>query len=275
MNFLKYFYLINKTNTQNIEKEQLAAKQNEIRYKMLATQINPHFLFNTLETIRMKSLASGEKEVAMMDKFRNDYIIHFYGAVFIPNKICMVTEFAQYGSIQDLINKENFHEPSKTIKITISSSPAKNKALTGVGVGFAPQNRESNAKLNIVGDYADYMSNQNISTSNIDSSKIGTKIVVDAAFSRDANDFYVGERGANFTGYLLDEDGKPVVNRTVQVAVNGPVYNLTTDENGLVTVNNLPWASYYFKEKTQIIAIFFEIHLQSIAIHCNFAHIKF
>ena len=39
----------------------------------------------------------------MLDKFRNDYIIHFYGAVFIPNKICMVTEFAQYGSLQDLM----------------------------------------------------------------------------------------------------------------------------------------------------------------------------
>ena len=60
--------LIEQVYTQNIEKEQLAAKQNEIRYKMLATQINPHFLFNTLETIRMKSLASGEKEVAMMLK---------------------------------------------------------------------------------------------------------------------------------------------------------------------------------------------------------------
>lgn len=60
--------LIEQVYTQNIEKEQLSAKQNEIRYKMLATQINPHFLFNTLETIRMKSLASGEKEVAMMLK---------------------------------------------------------------------------------------------------------------------------------------------------------------------------------------------------------------
>ena len=35
---------------------------------MLANQINPHFLFNTLETIRMKSIASGEKEVATMLK---------------------------------------------------------------------------------------------------------------------------------------------------------------------------------------------------------------
>ena len=46
-----------------------------------------------------------EKEVAMLDKFRSDYIVYFYGAVFVPRKICMVTEFADYGSVQDLILK--------------------------------------------------------------------------------------------------------------------------------------------------------------------------
>ncbi|MCQ2591533.1 MAG: histidine kinase [Treponema sp.] len=53
---------------QNQEKEQLAVRQSEISFKMLSNQINPHFLFNTLETIRMKSLASGEKDVATMLK---------------------------------------------------------------------------------------------------------------------------------------------------------------------------------------------------------------
>lgn len=60
--------LINQVYAQNLEKEQLASRQNEIRFKMLSTQINPHFLFNTLETIRMKSLATGDKEVATMLK---------------------------------------------------------------------------------------------------------------------------------------------------------------------------------------------------------------
>ncbi|ELP90906.1 tyrosine kinase, putative, partial [Entamoeba invadens IP1] len=44
-----------------------------------------------------------ENEVSMLDKFRCEYIVHFYGAVFIPNKACMVIEFAQYGSLQDLM----------------------------------------------------------------------------------------------------------------------------------------------------------------------------
>ncbi|ELP91924.1 protein serine/threonine kinase, putative [Entamoeba invadens IP1] len=48
------------------------------------------------------SLDEFKLEVSMLDKFRSPYIVHFYGAVVIPNKICMVTEFAQYGSLQSL-----------------------------------------------------------------------------------------------------------------------------------------------------------------------------
>ena len=47
-------------------KHQIDSIQLEMRYKMLSSQINPHFLFNTLETIRMKALGSGDKEVATM-----------------------------------------------------------------------------------------------------------------------------------------------------------------------------------------------------------------
>lgn len=58
--------LIDTVYTQNLEKEKLTSRQNEISFKMLSSQINPHFLFNSLETIRMKSLSSGDKEVSVM-----------------------------------------------------------------------------------------------------------------------------------------------------------------------------------------------------------------
>lgn len=60
--------LINEVYKQNLEKEQIKSKQIDMSFKMLATQINPHFLFNTIETIRMKSLASGDKEVSTILK---------------------------------------------------------------------------------------------------------------------------------------------------------------------------------------------------------------
>lgn len=47
-----------------IKEKELMTEQQEMEYKMLASQINPHFLYNTLETIRMKALTVGDREVA-------------------------------------------------------------------------------------------------------------------------------------------------------------------------------------------------------------------
>ena len=44
---------------KNIENE-----QQKMEFKMLASQINPHFLYNTLESIRMKAFTAGDREVA-------------------------------------------------------------------------------------------------------------------------------------------------------------------------------------------------------------------
>ena len=63
-----------------------------------------------------------EKEVAMLDKFRCDFIVHFYGAVFIPNKICMVTEFAPFGSLSDLIQHHKPIDENIRIKILLDAS---------------------------------------------------------------------------------------------------------------------------------------------------------
>lgn len=58
--------LIQKVYIQDLENHKLISKQNEINFKMLCAQINPHFLFNTLESIRMKALSSSDKETAKM-----------------------------------------------------------------------------------------------------------------------------------------------------------------------------------------------------------------
>lgn len=56
--------LINEVNTSNRQKSELLIKQNELRLKMMASQINPHFLFNALESIRLKLLVNGEKDTS-------------------------------------------------------------------------------------------------------------------------------------------------------------------------------------------------------------------
>lgn len=47
-----------------ITRQKLINQQQQMEFKMLASQINPHFLYNTLETIRMLSLTGQTKETA-------------------------------------------------------------------------------------------------------------------------------------------------------------------------------------------------------------------
>ena len=56
--------LVEEIYITNAQKDQLAIQQKEIKLEMLASQINPHFLFNTLETIRMKAHCLGQDELA-------------------------------------------------------------------------------------------------------------------------------------------------------------------------------------------------------------------
>lgn len=57
-----------KTYEAQLKEKELLIRQQEMEFKMLASQINPHFLYNTLETIRMKAVTAGDKEAATATK---------------------------------------------------------------------------------------------------------------------------------------------------------------------------------------------------------------
>lgn len=68
-----------------INEKELLNEQQEMEFKMLASQINPHFLYNTLETIRMKAFTAGDKEVATAIKLLGKsmrYVLENTGTVF-------------------------------------------------------------------------------------------------------------------------------------------------------------------------------------------------
>jgi two-component system sensor histidine kinase YesM len=48
---------------ERVQKEQIYSRQKEVEFKMLATQINPHFLYNTLENIRMLARINKQPEI--------------------------------------------------------------------------------------------------------------------------------------------------------------------------------------------------------------------
>ncbi|WP_416151390.1 sensor histidine kinase [Salipaludibacillus sp. HK11] len=68
--------LINEVYVANIQKKDLELKEKQAQLSALLSQINPHFLFNALETIRVRSLMKDETETAkiiqnMAKIFRN------------------------------------------------------------------------------------------------------------------------------------------------------------------------------------------------------------
>lgn len=56
--------LIDDVYIADIQKKELLIKRNQSQLHALQSQINPHFLFNSLETIRMRSLMKKEEETA-------------------------------------------------------------------------------------------------------------------------------------------------------------------------------------------------------------------
>lgn len=53
---------------EQVQKERLRTRQKEVEFKMLADQINPHFIYNTLETIRMKAKMNRQPEIEELVK---------------------------------------------------------------------------------------------------------------------------------------------------------------------------------------------------------------
>lgn len=60
--------LLGEIYQERLHVEQLKTLQKEAEFKVLASQINPHFLYNTLETIRMKARLNHEPEIEELVK---------------------------------------------------------------------------------------------------------------------------------------------------------------------------------------------------------------
>jgi two-component system sensor histidine kinase YesM len=116
--------LINDVLLVNIQNKDLEIKRNRAQLSALQSQINPHFLFNALETIRMRSLMKDERETAkiihnMAKIFRNSLT---WGKDFVPvrDEINLITSFLEIQKYRfgDKLNyRINIDEAAEECKI--------------------------------------------------------------------------------------------------------------------------------------------------------------
>lgn len=100
-----------------ISQQRLENHQQKMEFQMLSSQINPHFLYNTLETIRMKALSNQDREVATAVKLLGKYMRHNLESTGITISLRTELEYIEiYLTIQklrfgDKINFEISIEP--------------------------------------------------------------------------------------------------------------------------------------------------------------------
>ena len=147
-----------------------------------------------------------------------------------------LTKKGTYSAVIKFAGDRTYETASKTIKITLNDKGAATttKAEKTTSAVLSSSNNNANVKTGA------------IPTSNVVPTKKNTYIEVDANFTRAATDYNAGERGAFFYATLKDSDGNPLANKTVQIAVNGPIYNVTTNEKGQAGLQvNLASANTY------------------------------
>ncbi|MFC7678471.1 sensor histidine kinase [Paenibacillus sp. GCM10028914] len=116
--------LMNEVQESNLQKRMMEQKQNEIKFKMMASQINPHFLFNALESIRMEAHLKGETEIAnvvrMLGKLMRSNLEIGSGKITIEKEIEMIQcylDIQQFRYEDRLIFELDVDEKAKLVPI--------------------------------------------------------------------------------------------------------------------------------------------------------------
>jgi two-component system sensor histidine kinase YesM len=105
------------TTKAKLQAETFRLNQVEAEFKALASQINPHFLYNTLETIRMKAYSNDDKETAellkVLGKFMRRSLAVKDGLVTLTSEVDFTHNYLklQYARFGDRVSYNILIEP--------------------------------------------------------------------------------------------------------------------------------------------------------------------
>jgi len=101
---------------KEFDRQKLINYQQEMEFKMLSSQINPHFLFNALETIRMKAVVDNQAEIAYVIKRLGSLMRHM-----IKAKDHMITLHSELENIHSYLIIQRFRFGERfNYEITVS-----------------------------------------------------------------------------------------------------------------------------------------------------------
>ena len=124
---------------------------------------------------------------------------------------------------------------------------AQNATVTTGANGIFTIKGEENAKVEISYGGSDLLfpASTVISLSDVAPTRVASEIIA-SKLTCNAVDTAAGEKGAMFKVTLKDASGNLITNASVQFALNGNIYNATTDENGVASVQvNINKANTY------------------------------
>lgn len=100
--------------------------------------------------------------------------------------------------------------------------------IVGLGAAYASNETDRLTSDGVTTNSSD----PSVPASNYDPNNKAVIIEAERNFTRVANDWHAGERGGLYYVTLKDNEGNLLSNKTVQIAVNGPLYDLVTDSEG-------------------------------------------
>ena len=131
--------------------------------------------------------------------------------------------------------------PTVDIAIQNSTIESQAKEISNLTDTVAIQNSTIESQAKEISNLTDTVNNQTstiesqkeqISNLNKQIDKKDVVLIVDQTFTRAAVDYNAGERGEMFYAILKDSEGNTLANKTVQIAINGKIYNRITDNEG-------------------------------------------
>ena len=145
-------------------------------------------------------------------------------------------------------------------KVTLVLSDAFGNPISGANISYtingisASAGSDANGSFEIISQggaviVVEYLGSDIYAPSNITITMTPQRqstVIVGEDFTQYACDYYVGERGNNFTVQLRDENGRPIADKTVYIGYNGVTLIRTTDAKGYANVQiNLKNAGLY------------------------------